>query len=170
MATFIPRVAITSLQSQMLDLRTVDEMKQQNLLKQAQLTGLAFLIIGSVTLIGCTPSTDAPDTPISQTEPTSTVPVPPAAAPTGDAELPAAVEASVLQDIATTNNVPAEELEVTAARPEAWPDGCLGLGGPDEICTFAIVDGWEVTVTQGEEQWIYRTDSDGSVVRNAAAS
>ncbi len=151
-------------------------MKQQNLLRQAritvQLTSVAFLLVGSIMLGSCTPSTtDTTDTPISSSEPATQpeVPVPPTAAPIGEAELPAEVEASVLQDIATTDNVPAEELQITNARPEAWPDGCLGLGGSDEICTFAIVDGWEVAVERGEEQWVYRTNSDGSVVRRAIA-
>ena len=54
--------------------------------------------------------------------------------------LPASVKARVLQDIASSNNVPIELLTVVGARAKSWPDGCLGLGGPNNICTFAIVD------------------------------
>lgn len=80
-------------------------------------------------------------------------------------QLPPAVEASVLQDIASNNNVPPDALEVEAAVPQSWPDGCLGLGGPDEICTFALVEGWEVTVSGGDDVWVYRTDIDGFAIR-----
>ena len=80
-------------------------------------------------------------------------------------QLPIAVEASVFQDIAEKNNVLPERLEVEAAVPQSWPDGCLGLGGRDDICTFALVDGWEVTVSGGDRIWVYRTDSDGFVVK-----
>ncbi|MGB3293786.1 MAG: hypothetical protein WBB01_12430 [Phormidesmis sp.] len=38
------------------------------------------------------------------------------------------------------------------------------------MCTFAIVDGWEITVSQGDQLWVYRTDSDGSLVKRAENS
>ena len=75
--------------------------------------------------------------------------------PIPDTELPEAVKASVFQDIATSQNIPVESLQVVGARRESWPDGCLGLGGPDEICTFAIVEGWEVTVSRDNDIWVY---------------
>ena len=87
-----------------------------------------------------------------------------------DVALPMTVEANVLQDAASRYAVPAEDLEILGAEARAWPDGCLGLGGPDDICTFAVVDGWQVTVGQSGDpssQWVYRTDADGLVVKAA---
>lgn len=144
-------------------------MKQQNLLKRIQRASLIFLLASSVALYSCASSSEAPivepDSP-DLTEPAD-IPIPTDTPPVGDTALPATVETSVLQDIATTSNVPIASLQVSSSRPEAWPDGCLGLGGPDEICTFAIVDGWEVIASDGAQQWVYRTNSDGSVVRLA---
>lgn len=153
-------------------------MKQQNLLGQVQLASIVFLIASSVVLSGCAgparESTGEPvGAPVDSPNPTdpNEVPIPDDAPPIGsaptDATLPDDVETSVLQDIATTGNVPAGDLQIMAAQPQAWPDGCLGLGGPDEICTFAVVDGWEVIVSDGESQWVYRTDSDGTIARLA---
>ena len=149
-------------------------MKQQNLLrqaslKQAQIAGLAFLLVSGVVLSSCAGTAKAPVAGPNPTDPTD-VPVPIEAPPVGNTALPTSVETSVFQDIASTSNVPVESIQVISYRPEAWPDGCLGLGGPDEICTFAIVDGWEVTASNGEEQWVYRTDLEGSVVRTTGSA
>lgn len=144
-------------------------MKQQNLLRQTQLAGLVFLLASSVVLSSCAGPAKAPVADPNPTDPAD-VPVPIEAPPVGNTALPTSVKTSVLQDIASSSNVPVESIQVISHRPEAWPDGCLGLGGPDEICTFAIVDGWEVTASSGEEQWVYRTDLDGSVVRSAGSA
>lgn len=145
---------------------------------------ISLLSLSSVALSGCTPSAEAPDSDASSSQPQPTDPITETPQPeislpsetsegapeidsgaVSSAQLPEAVRASVLEDIAASNNVPIDALEVEAAVPQSWPDGCLGLGGPDEICTFALVDGWEVTVSQGDDVWVYRTDSDGFVVR-----
>lgn len=153
-----------------------------------------LLVVFSLTLVSCNPAADtAEETLPPQADAAAGTPAPPPSGtprdatapeetpatgatpgsnPTSEnsvptesaASLPAAVEAAVRQDIATQNNVPIDALIVDSARPQTWPDGCLGLGGPDDICTFALVDGWEVTVSQGDKQWIYRTDGQGLLV------
>lgn len=150
------------------------------------LLSITLLSLSTVALSGCTPTSDTPtsDTPANTsssealpTEPNGNAPesFPPEtslenspdtdAVVTNSGELPTSVKTSVLQDIASNSNVPIEEMEVETAVPQSWPDGCLGLGGPDDICTFALVEGWEVTVSQGDNIWVYRTDSDGFVVK-----
>lgn len=52
---------------------------------------------------------------------------------------------------------------VMTAFEKNWPDGCLGLGG-DQMCTQAIVPGYEVTVQANGSERVYRTNADGSVV------
>lgn len=159
-------------------------MTKQKILRKARLTSVVLLLASSIVLTSCaTPSSKAPSTqPGSAAQPDSaaqtgqtskeriSVPSatpPPANTSAVDAMLPASVKARVLQDIASSNNVPIELLTVVGARAKSWPDGCLGLGGPNNICTFAIVDGWEVTVSRAEKQWVYRTDSDGTTVKLA---
>jgi hypothetical protein len=160
-------------------------MTLQKFLTQAQLAGLALLLASSLTLASCAktpepplpqPDAEAIEVP-AESPPLETSDAAPDAAPdaTSDpsaegsenAALPAAVEAAIFQDIASRQQVPIESLKVTAAQAKSWPDGCLGLGRPAEICTFAIVEGWEVTVSQGDNQWLYRSDSEGLSVRLA---
>jgi hypothetical protein len=46
-----------------------------------------------------------------------------------------------------------------------WSDGCLGLAGPDEMCTMAIVPGWRVMLSVDETEYEVRTDETGSYVK-----
>jgi hypothetical protein len=88
----------------------------------------------------------------------------------GNAALPAAVESAVLEDIVSRDGVALDGLSVTGATPEDWPDGCLGLGGAEDICTFAIVPGWAVTVSQGDRNWYYRTDAEGLTIKSVTGA
>ena len=125
---------------------------------------MVLLLVGSLAIASCADSAPPPAPPEAAQGESQPQPAPPSAS---EAELPESVETSIVQDIASRDDVPAEALEIAAAQPQAWPDGCLGLGNPDEICTMAIVNGWEVTVTQGNQRWVYRTDSDGTLVKRA---
>ncbi|WP_346291507.1 hypothetical protein [Sphaerothrix gracilis] len=75
----------------------------------------------------------------------------------------------VLQTTAETADVPISELAIARYSRETWPDGCLGLANPDELCTQALVEGWlfEVTRSNGEKTWTYRTDLSGDRLRLA---
>ncbi len=158
-------------------------MTQQKFLNKTQLTGAVLLLASSVILTGCATPSQAPSLQpnsaaqtgqAGQTEQLSKerisipIEVPPTAnTSTVDVTLPASVKSRVLQDIASRDNVSTDLLTVVGARAKSWPDGCLGLGGPNDICTFAAVDGWEVTVSHGNNQWVYRANSDGTTVRLA---
>ncbi len=61
--------------------------------------------------------------------------------------------------------ISAETIEIRNVKPAEWPDGCLGLAGPDEMCTMAIVPGYRVTLVSGASQYIYRTDERGTSLR-----
>ena len=165
-------------------------MKHPKSFKQIQQTGAILLLAGSLVLSSCTdpvePSSKQSDAGSGIEVPTepppaaNTPPEPgaPTDAPGSGGELTNGAEltddvvaddvvAAVLQAAASSHSVPAEDLEVASATAKSWPDGCLGLGGPDEICTLAIVDGWEVVVINGDNRWVYRTDADGLAVREA---
>ncbi|MGB3512310.1 MAG: alkaline phosphatase D family protein [Microcoleaceae cyanobacterium] len=79
--------------------------------------------------------------------------------------LPPAVAGAVIENVINDFGVPVENLTITAAQQQDWPDGCLGLAEAGEFCTQAIVPGWEVRVQSGEQVFVYRTDEFGSVVR-----
>ncbi len=50
-----------------------------------------------------------------------------------------------------------------------WSDGCLGLGGPAELCLAAITPGYAVTFLVDGEPYVVRTDLEGNAVRVEAA-
>jgi len=58
-----------------------------------------------------------------------------------------------------------ETLSITEVEEEIWPDACLGLGNPGEVCAQMQVPGYKVTVEAGVMFLFYRTDKSGSTVR-----
>lgn len=126
-------------------------------------------LLCAVLLAGCTMEESAePNTEASPTVPETSVPSDSTTAPAPDAApstIEPTVQAAILDTIAADLSVPADNLQVIRSEPQTWPDGCLGLGEADEICTQALVQGWLVTVTDGETTWRYRTDQTGSQVR-----
>jgi hypothetical protein len=113
-------------------------------------------------LLGCqNPAAIGGDTPLSSPV---TTPSPDLTLPMDDGISPEVLE-RVVQAAAQQAGVDPRELTVIGATAETWPDGCLGLGGPDELCTMALVDGWQVQVSHEETQWIYRTDRTGQLLR-----
>ncbi|MEG3439138.1 hypothetical protein V0288_18575 [Pannus brasiliensis CCIBt3594] len=78
---------------------------------------------------------------------------------------PAPVVAATRQAAGQRAGIPAERLQVRSATPRTWPDGCLGLPRPDELCTQALVEGWEIVLTDNGKTWTYRTDNTGRNTR-----
>lgn len=80
-------------------------------------------------------------------------------------KIPPEVIAAVKQEIVDNYTVNPAEIEVSETTARTWPDGCLGLAKSDEICTQALVEGWLVTVSDGDLTWVYRTDNTGFTLR-----
>jgi hypothetical protein len=55
--------------------------------------------------------------------------------------------------------------EVVSVEPRDWPDTCLGLGEPGEVCALMIVSGYRITIAAGPFTVIWRTDLSGAQVR-----
>ncbi len=104
--------------------------------------------------VEATPASPAPITPPEAERPMS-----------DPASLPDQVANQVKTAIAQSANISAEAIQITNAEPHTWPNGCLGLANPDEFCTQALVEGWQVEATNGETTWTYRTDATGSQIR-----
>ncbi len=109
------------------------------------MVGVVALLVIVVT--GCAPPTTQPEV------------------PEAPVELPADVEAAAKEVVNARTDVPVEEIEVTSAEEEEWPDACLGLADEDEVCAEVITPGWRVTLTADGEEYVVRTDQNGSVVR-----
>ena len=103
---------------------------------------------------------------IAETENTSTPVANPKAERLGaNSELPPEVKSAVLNDAVKRTSKTVSALKIIEARSQQWSDGCLGLAKPDEICTQAIVPGWQIVVTDGLRNWTYRTDEIGETIR-----
>ena len=79
--------------------------------------------------------------------------------------LPPPVANVVRQDLSRRTGIAPGQLRITQSSRETWPNGCLGLAEPDQVCTQALVEGWRVVVSSGGKTWVYRTNATGSVVR-----
>ncbi len=80
-------------------------------------------------------------------------------------ELPAKVQSAVLSDANKRVSKPVAALRITQSEKQSWSDSCLGLAEPGKLCAQVIVPGWKVTLTDGQRELIYRTDSKGKLVK-----
>ncbi len=80
------------------------------------------------------------------------------------AVLPESVKNAIWQDISQRTNLETSALRIVKAERVTWPNGCLGLKG-NEICSAALVPGWQVVVASQSQMWVYRTDSDGMLAK-----
>ena len=82
-----------------------------------------------------------------------------------ESKLSAEQEKAFLEAVSQQQNVVINQLDIAEIKEADWPDGCLGLAGPDEFCTQMIVPGWAIAVTDGSQTWNYRTDLDMTQIK-----
>jgi hypothetical protein len=80
-------------------------------------------------------------------------------------ELPPNIQSAVLNDASRRTSQDVAAFSIIKAEEHTWSDSCLGLSQPDEFCAQVLTPGWQVVVTDGKEEWIYRTDAAGNLVR-----
>lgn len=80
-------------------------------------------------------------------------------------QLPSQVANAAIADLSRRVGIPAEKLKITKYTQETWPNGCLGIPKPGELCSQALVEGWRITLSDGRKTWIYRSDCQGRVLR-----
>ncbi|MFM7382109.1 MAG: hypothetical protein ACKO1W_03490 [Microcystaceae cyanobacterium] len=85
--------------------------------------------------------------------------------PKTSSQAPSSVIQATIQDLSRRLKIPAQQIRVQQTQAQTWPNGCLGLGKPDELCTQALVPGWQVILGQGNKTWTYRTNQTGSQLR-----
>lgn len=69
------------------------------------------------------------------------------------------------QELSQEINMPVDEIDYVSYSREDWPDACLGLAEPGEMCAQVITPGWEVILEAEGQEYVYRTDQNGDVVR-----
>ncbi|NEZ62903.1 hypothetical protein D0962_08925 [Leptolyngbyaceae cyanobacterium CCMR0082] len=118
---------------------------------------IALLLISVPLLLGCTlqpepAQPDTPNTPIADT-PSDT--------------LSADIQTQIRTDLANHLSIPSNQISIQHHSRQTWSDGCLGLGGPAELCLAALTEGWQVEAidTETNETYIYRTNLNGDQIR-----
>jgi len=80
-------------------------------------------------------------------------------------QIPPSVATRLRQALSKRTKIPAAKLKIVEATPKTWANGCLGLAKADEICTQALVEGWRVVFSNGNQRWLYRADKQARVYR-----
>ncbi len=80
-------------------------------------------------------------------------------------QMPAIVVERLRRDLSKRTQLPLTTLKLTKAEPKTWKDGCLDMAAPEEICTQALVEGWQMVFSNANQRWIYRTDQQGRDIR-----
>jgi hypothetical protein len=84
--------------------------------------------------------------------------------PPGPEPYPPAVTAA-LEAWAEAHGIDPAAVAVLAFEAVEWPDACLGLPAPGEVCARSITPGWRVRLQADGEQITARTDALGAQVR-----
>jgi len=79
--------------------------------------------------------------------------------------LPPDVALNVQNQISETMGVTIESIQIEQVEQMEWPNSCLGLPQGDEVCAEAITPGWLLTFNINGQQYQYRVDETGTVIR-----
>lgn len=71
--------------------------------------------------------------------------------------------------LAKESGIGVDEVTYVDMALKDWPDGCLGVAGKGEMCTQAMVPGFEIVLKANDAEHVYRTDMEGKSVRKAAS-
>ena len=72
---------------------------------------------------------------------------------------------SIRQQVAFLLNTPPENLQFLTSEKVEWPDSCLGLIQPSEVCAQVITPGYKGTVQFDGQIYTFHSDLDGKQVR-----
>ena len=79
--------------------------------------------------------------------------------------LPPDVALNIRNQVSAILGVPVESIQLESLEQTEWPDGCLGLPEPEEACTEAITPGWSLVFTADGQEYRFRADQTGTIIR-----
>jgi hypothetical protein len=80
--------------------------------------------------------------------------------------IPPDVALNVQNQISEAMGVPLESIELQNIEKMDWPNSCLGLPSEgDQVCAEVVTPGWLLTFNIDNQEYQYRVDSTGTVVR-----
>lgn len=75
-----------------------------------------------------------------------------------------AVDAS-LALLAKLLNINVNQVKIKAVEEIEWPNACLGVQKPGEMCAEQITPGYRITLETGDKSYEFHTNLDGSLIR-----
>jgi hypothetical protein len=70
-------------------------------------------------------------------------------------------------DLANMLNLAPEQVQVIDIEPRDWPNSCLGLEAPGEMCMDVITPGYLIRFSAADREYVYHTDAEGKSLRRA---
>ncbi|MEM7725525.1 MAG: hypothetical protein AAF208_04040 [Cyanobacteria bacterium P01_A01_bin.45] len=101
----------------------------------------------------------------SPTVESTSTPTPASTPSTSETELPVPIKSAVLSNASKQTSKSVAKLRITQTQKQNWGNSCLGLAQEGEICAQVITPGWKVVVSDGQREFIYRTDESGKQVK-----
>ncbi len=101
--------------------------------------------------------------PIATDTPPAATATSPAPAPTSTPRMLSEPVQAAVDDLALRLSIPASEIVVVSVTAQTWPNGCLGLGGPTEICTQVVTPGFAVVLEADGVMYSYHTNQNSGV-------
>jgi putative hemolysin len=104
-------------------------------------------------------STDTPETPAGAA--LTSTPENAAIDPAVQKQVVGAAQALLARQL----KVNASQISMVSIEPVSWPDSCLGLPGPDEMCAQMITDGYKVVLSVNGQNYTFHIDQTGRSIR-----
>jgi hypothetical protein len=112
---------------------------------------ILMLVCAGLVLAAC--STSRTNTPATQVNPAL------------EEALPPNVALTVQNQVSEMLGVPVENIQIENLEKMDWPDNCLGLPEAEEACAEVVTPGWLLTFKVNDQEYKYRIDETGTVVR-----
>jgi hypothetical protein len=129
----------------------INKNRREMTMKTTPFVLIALIVV--LTLSACSTAWAAPEKPAVDPAPVEPAP----------AVLPAAAEAR--KALAEKLGLTPEQIEIIEAEEVEWPDPCLGVPEPDELCAMVITPGYRVVLEAEGQSYELRTDLTGETVR-----
>jgi hypothetical protein len=114
------------------------------------------VIVSMILLAGCGPTSEVP----------STQQIASAVANA----LPPETAQNIQNQIGQLLAVPMESIQLQQVEKKDWPDGCLGLPQPDEVCTQAVTPGWLLVFSVNGQEFRFRANDQDAALFIALAN
>ena len=72
------------------------------------------------------------------------------------ANLPKNIAEQILAQASQQSGQPVSRLQIVVSQRKQWSDACLSIRKPGVACAQIVVPGWQVTVSDGQQSWVYR--------------